>query len=287
MFHRATCTTVLASMLLLSSAAGQGEAPRAADTRARGRAATARHFEVYFGPGGKHARPTAKFVERSVLIVPADWVEALRARTAGRSDVRWVSRRELIKPGTHSGLAWDAGLALVGDMTNDERMECARILPPASRSAGLPSGMALPKVVRVTASFPIAVTIHHRDPLRDEILVVKSPFPQAPLPPRYVPFGGTAKASAHQLDFLVTSFGATDFEGDAGDLRFTLAAEHLEAFAAWLDGPNGPSDTPLREAREEFGEFGLLTTREISDLYAAQHAKPYRALFGDGPRAHH
>jgi hypothetical protein len=287
MFHRATCTTVLASALLLSSAAGHTEAPGAAHARGRGRAATARHFEVYFGPGGKFAQPTAKFVERSVLFVPADWVEALRARTADRSDLRWFSRSELIKPGMYSGLAWDAGAALVGDMTNDERREYGRTLPPASRSAGLPSGMALPRDVRVTASFPIAVKIRQRDPRLDQILVVKSAFPQAPLPPRFVPFGGTVKATPQQIAFLMTSFGARDFEGDKGDLRFTLAAEHLTAFAAWLGGPEGPSDTPLREAREEFGEFRLLKPQEISDLYAAQGASPYRGLVGEGPRAHH
>lgn len=287
MFHPVSRSLLVAhALVLLGPVLGHAD-PSATERKGRQPGHRVRHFEVYFGPGGRRAEPTAKFIERSRLVVPADWVVPLRARTAELSDVRWVRRHELTQPSIGSGLGWDAGLALLPDMTEDERRECERTLPPASRSAGVPNDMALPRIVRVTASFPIALMIPNRDQRDDEILVVRSPYPAPPLPPRYVPFGGTVKATSDQIAFLVDRFGAMSFEGEPGDLRFKVAATHLGSIAAWLNGPNGPRDTPLREAREEFGEYGILSPPEISDLYAAQHGEAYRALSAEVRRHYH
>lgn len=283
MFRSAISVARLLSALVLLGAtlgSSEGRADWAGASHARGRSAAdaQQRYEVYFGPGGKHARPTAKFVRRERLIVPADWADALLARTAPRDDLRWLPRSELIAPRMYSRLSWDAGLALVGDLTAAERKAYDRALPLGGRSSGLPVGMDLPRSVRVTVSFPVALTIPQRDPRSDQVLVVCSPFPRPPMASRFVPFGGTTKANPGQIAFLEAAFGARAFEGDPGDLRFTLAAGHLEDFATWLNGPTGPRDTPRREAREEFAEFGILRPAEIADLFAAQDGKPYRAL---------
>lgn len=287
MFHPATWVALLASTLsFVDPAFGNAGTAGAARDGRRATPRGVRRFELYFGPGGKFGAPTAKFVERSELVVPNDWVEVLLARTAQRSELRWVRRHELTRPKMFSGLAWDAGLALLGDMSEDERKEYERTLPTGARLLGLPSGVALPRAVRVTASFPISVTIRDRDPLLDRILVVRSPYP--PEPARYVPFGGTVKVTSEQLAWLKREFGARQFEGDQGDLRFTVDARVVPQVGHWLNHGGSLADTPLREAREELGhEHQLLSQVEISDLYAAQHGKPYRELSAEARRRYH
>ncbi|MBK8479580.1 MAG: hypothetical protein IPL40_00145 [Proteobacteria bacterium] len=288
MFHRATFTAGLVfTLVLLGSAEARADWTGGAHARGTSAAGTTQPFDVYFGPGGKHGRPTAKFFRRERLIVPADWRAALQERTAERNDLRWIPRSELIAPRIHSTVTWDAGLALVGDLSAAERKVHDWSLPLGSRSSGLPAGMDLPRIVRVTVSFPIALTLPQPDPRLDRILLVRSPFPKASSRPRFVPFGGTTKASPRQLAFLQEAFGARAFEGDPGDLRFTLNALHLEPFATWLRGPAGPRDTPRREAREEFGEFHILRPAEIADLFAAQDGRPYRALSPEAIRPRH
>lgn len=287
MLHRATWSALIAlTLLFLDPTSGHADAAGAGRRAHRASPRGVRHFELYFGPGGKLGAPTAKFVERTTLVVPKDWVEALLARTAQRSDLLWVRRHELTRPKMYSGLAWDAGLALLGDMSENERKEYERSLPPGARLFGLPSGVALPRAVRVTASFPIRLTIPRPDPRLDEILVVRSPYP--PRPARYVPFGGTVKVTPAQLAWLERTFGARQFEGDQGDLRFTVDAGFVPSIGAWLNEGGSLADTPMREAREELGhEHDLLSHVEISDLYAAQHGKPYRGLSADVRRHYH
>ncbi|MBK6848357.1 MAG: hypothetical protein IPG96_12810 [Proteobacteria bacterium] len=176
-------------------------------------------------------------------------------------------------------------------MSGDERRAFESTLGPGSQLAVPVQKMMIPPLVRISAGFPIAILIPNPDPSRDIdgdlYLVVQSPYPQSPFPPRYVAFGGTVEATEAQVDFLVRSCGARDFEGPKKrgprgkmmtDLRFKAPAEKIPMIGQWLSSGRGPRDTHEREALEEFEEFGLLSEREARELLAANRGMPYRRL---------